>query len=310
MEASSKRTRVGRYTRAAGPAKTLTPLALDLLEFVGEFEILSVPLLARVSDLSQKAVRRLMRVCFDHGLVSIVAVPRALLADPSGSNSAALAFGSAPNIFVLTAAGQKLLHDLGRLERTRPVKRYGPQNGAFLGHELLIKSVRCFLMLASKRSEQESLQQWREDADAAISLDNPGAPKQVRPDAWFTYALGNATLVAFLEADKGTERGSAGRWRDKLTQYEALFTSGRLKVVTGFNNARILVIAPGAERRDRLSAFIKAQASAFLADRFWLAEQTVLGEPSLYHPLWRRPGRNEMFPLIMPPHVGDNEAST
>jgi len=285
-----------RYARSASPAicASLTPVRLEILRFLAELRFLSLPQIAKLccpsprQDLSEKSARRHMRALFDAGLVDILPVSRAALALPGTLNDASLLYGSAPNIYAPAARGLETLHRAGLADRqaeSRKKPAYGPKNSLFLAHELAVRDVRVWLELAA-RNGGHTLENWQDGEEAAIDLERERVPFAVRPDAWFVLRLDQAVLVGLVEVDRGTERGDR-RWQEKLDAYRALFAGGRLAGVTGYVNARVLVIAPDARRRDRLAAAI-AKAGADVAPKFWIAERAVLDEASLLLPHWRR----------------------
>jgi len=295
-----------RYARSAPPASgaSLTPTRLEILRFLAELRFLSLPQIARLccpsgrQDLSEKRVRRHMRALFDASLVDVLPVSRAALAPPGAPNDASLLYGSAPNVYAPTARGLETLYRAGMTDRQVDGRRkpaYGPKNSLFLAHELAVRDVRVWLELAAREGGNE-LERWRDGEDAAIDLERERAPFAVRPDAWFVLRLEQAVLVGLVEVDRGTERGDR-RWQEKLDAYRALFAGGRLPAVTGYVNARVLVIAPDARRRDRLAGAI-AEAGADIASKFWLAERAVLDEVSLSLPRWRQQSDLPLRPLI------------
>jgi DNA-binding transcriptional ArsR family regulator len=304
-DAVARRGRSRRRERAAPP---LTPLKLQALRWVAELGICSLPQLAALLEVSRVAARRHLRALFDGGLVEVVPCARFALADRTAPNDPSLLYGSAPNLYTLTKAGQRLLGELdGSPPPLRP-GRYGPANGLYLAHELFIGDVRVWLELASRRHPGHRLERWADGAAAEIGLGRAQPPKAVRPDAWFAYRLGGRVLVGLLEADRGTERGSL-RWKEKLAAYGFLFRSGRLAEVTGYANARVLAVVPDGRRRDRLAEFIKEQAAPEGAERFWLAERALLAEPDLGLAAWRRPGAEGLAPLLPPEMLEKRDGS-
>ena len=301
-----------RYARS--PSQTafvpLTPARTEILRFLADLRFLSLPQIARLCcpsgrrDLSEKSARRHMRALFDGGLVDVLAVSRAALAPPGTPNDASLLYGSAPNVYAPTAHGLEALHRAGLADRPdtgRKGPAYGPRNSLFLAHELAVRDVRVWLEEAARNGGHE-LESWRDGEAAAISLDRAQPPLAVRPDAWFVLRLGRAVLVGLAEVDRGTERGDR-RWGEKLDSYAALFAGGCLPAVTGYVNARVLVLTPDARRRDALARLLAERARetgvpvAYLG-RFWLAEQLVLRGAELTAPAWRRPGSDGLWPLV------------
>lgn len=295
-EANPSRRR--RYTRSpSGVALvSLTPVRVEILCYLAELRFLSLPQIAKLccpserQDLSEKSARRHMRALFDAGLVSVLPVSRAALASAGTPNDASLLYGSAPNIYATTKTGLETLHQLEMIEcdTMRRPANYGPKNSLFLAHELSVRDVRVWLERAARQNGYE-LECWHDSEAALIPLDRGQqqvqSPFSVRPDAWFVLRLQKAVLVGLVEVDRGTERGER-RWREKLAAYEELFASGCLSAVTGYVNARVLVVTPNPKRRDQLSEVIEA-ASSRLSSRFWISERAVLEGKSLFLPAWR-----------------------
>lgn len=295
--------RRSRYVREPRPA-VLTPASLRLLEYVAVFRLVSLPQLVRLGEQSPKATQRAMRTLFDAGLVDIVAVPRAALAEPGDANDASLLFGSAPNVYVPACAGIKFLNKHHLSDDLDPPPSYGPKNALFLRHELGIRDVRVFFALAARRHPDQAVKCWQDGPEAIIDLERVQVPKTVRPDAWFVYRLGErdgreAVLACFLELDRATERGER-RWQEKLVAYGALFAGGRLRGATGYVNARVLVTCPTEGRRKQLAELIGRAAGLELARRFWLSADSFQDPPSLTAPVWQRPGSLSLQPLVPP----------
>ncbi len=300
-----------RYARSPAEALcvSLTPVRLEILRFLADLRFLSLPQIARLccpsprQELAEKSARRQMRILFDAGLVDVLPVSRAALSPAGLPNDASLLYGSAPNIYAPTALGLETLSRAGLMEKPDAARKkpaYGPKNSLFLAHELAVRDVRVWLELVAREGGYE-LEQWRDSEAAAINFDRDQPPLTVRPDAWFVLRLGQVVLVGLVEVDRGTERGDR-RWREKLDAYAALFAGGCLPGVTGYINARVLVLTPSQVRRDALARFIAAQMresslSTGLAERFWLADQSLLTEGDLAKQLWRRPGSDALWPL-------------
>jgi hypothetical protein len=247
-----------------------------------------------------------MRPLFDMGLVDIIPVGRVALAGEDEPNDARLLFGSAPNIYTLTKAGREYLFEAGRIDRAErdgTTKAYGPRNALHLRHELGVSDCYAWLagVAAAHANAGHELIAWRSGVAATIDLRRRQAPKRVSPDAWFVYQIGKAApdgspppvLVGLLELDRGTER-VAPRWEEKVAAYTALYQGGQLKAVTGYANARVLVVVPDTGRRDRLADFLREHAPPDLAARFWVAARTVLAAEDA----WRQAGSAILRPLL------------
>lgn len=289
----SRRRRYARFPTES-LCVSLTPVRLDILRFLAELQFLSLPQIARLccpsprQDLAEKSTRRQMRLLFDAGLVDVLPISRAALAPAGLPNDASLLYGSAPNVYAPTALGLETLFRAGLMEKSDAARKkpsYGPRNSLFLAHELAVRDVRVWLELVAREGGYE-LEQWRDGEAAVINLDRDQTLFTVRPDAWFVLRLGRTVLVGLVEVDRGTERGDR-RWRQKLDAYEALFVGGCLLKVTGYVNARTLVITPDARRRDQIARFI-TDASKSITPRFWIAEHSVLSGTLLTLPEWRQ----------------------
>lgn len=283
------------------PAHPLTPHKLRLLQWVADCRLLTVPQLAGLSDASAKSVMGHMRDLFDLGLVTRAGVPRAALADVEAENVPVLLWGRAPTIYTLSREGANLLVQMGLAdtEAVRDLPVYGPKNALFVAHELQVRDVRVWLETAKRRYGHAGVTRWKDGVRAIVRLEREAFPREVRPDAWFVYALGEVTLAGFVEIDRGTERAPI-RWQEKFTQYAALIGSETGHKVTGQKKVRVLVIASTPLRRDTLAAWITQMlpGSGVPPDRFWFAERKVLAQPELGTAVWRVPGREGLLPLV------------
>lgn len=293
-EIPSRRRRYSPVSDTLMPS--LTPRKRQPLEALGLLGFASLPQVARLMGLSEKASRRHVRPLFDAGLITIIPVHRAALA-PTASNDAGLLGGSAPNIFRLTRAGVKLLKELQGTSPESVGTTYGPRNSLFLAHALAVRDVFIWLRLIAHQTSTCELLRWQMDETAWIDLKRTTAPHTVRPDSWFVLKVGEAVLVGLVEVDRGTERGTK-RWQEKIAAYTALFHSSRLKETTGYQYARVLVLTPSISRRDNLATLLATHAPADLVSRFWLADQTILQQPTLTASVWRQPGSSMLRPLV------------
>jgi len=307
-ECDTRRRRYARSPDYATPV-ALTPTRTEILRFLAELRFLSLPQIARLCcpagrpDLSQKSARRHMRALFDADLVDVLAVSRAALAPPGTPNDASLLYGSAPNVYTLAARGLEALHRAGLTDKpdvTRKKPAYGPRNSLFLAHELAVRDVRVWLEAAAREGEH-ALEYWRDGEAAAIRVSQAQPAFAARPDAWFVLRLGKAVLVGLVEVDRGTERGDR-RWQEKLKAYEMLFSGGLLPAVTGYVNARVLVVCPDAQRRDAIAGLIAQQADPALVARFWLAGRDALERLDLGRADWRQ-ADSALLRALVPPDL-------
>ena len=112
-----ERPRRRRYQKVDSEGCLLTPKKQGLLLHLSECRLLSLPQLATLGNLTQRAARKHLRPMFDGGLVSVVAVPRSVLAEQDDPNDDSLLYGSAPNIYTPTREGLRYLYALGKIDR-------------------------------------------------------------------------------------------------------------------------------------------------------------------------------------------------
>lgn len=310
MEESLKSNRRRRYERQAAPvpmAALLTPTKVAMLTFIASCRILSLPQLAALTGISLKSARGNVRKLFDGDLVDVVPVGRAALAPANLPNDASLLHGSAPNLYVLTKEGHRALVEAGILAQQDFKKSgasYGPRNALFLAHEVAVNDVRVWLERAVQNGEALTVERWQGGNDATIPLGNAlPERREIKPDALFVLNLGADTsgedgiLVSFVETDRGTERGNS-RWGEKVAAYAALFLSGQLSEIIGYESARVLIVTPNRARTLYLQQFLqKAMEGHKLITSFWLSEQESLALP-FYAPVWVRADQEERRPLI------------
>lgn len=293
--------RARRFERRPGAAPTVaSPQRLQFLRYVAEYGLVSSLQLRRLLAVSDRTVRVHGRALFDAGLVDLLPVARWSLAE-GAPNDAALLYGSAPNVYVLAREGRRLLAAAGDPAGAREVPRYGPRNTPFLSHTLAVRDFRVWLELSAQARPGLAVVEWRDGTEAEIDLGRERPPRRACPDAWFACTAGGRVLVGLLEVDRGTERGleaEGSRWRQKLAAYAALYASGRLPSVTGYRNARVLVVAPTERRTEALAAFVGSHAPGDLAARFWLASSDALEETDPCRPAWHRAGVVGLAPLL------------
>ncbi len=306
-------TRRRRYTRtpSSGPL-LLSAEHMLVLRFLAECRFLSLPQVARLIGVPEKGTRRRLRVLFDAGLVDVVPVSRVALAPTDAPNDSSLLFGSAPNIYALTASGSKASSKEwtagGGAGHKTPT--YGPKNGLFLAHELAVRDVRVWLEGVRRATGPgPQVGRWQVGQEAWIEVGEPANRASVRPDAWFAYELNGGArpvvLVGLAEIDRGTERGDR-HWWAKMNGYRRLFEEQEaLTAATGYVNARVLVFTPNVQRRDRLAVTLvdlvqQANLPYEFLSHFWLAEHAVLSGDDLAAPVWRRPGVSALLPLVSP----------
>lgn len=286
---ASERTRRPRYQRSPQRRPvSLTPNRRLVLQAVARYRLLSSPQLTRAVGLSPKATQRAARSLFDGGLLEVLPVPRAALLEESEWGSPAALFGSAPNVYHLSRAGREWAKERGEQWVDQPVTAPRSPTSSMLRHELLLSDLHLYMELSARKYSGHALEQWYQGGEAEIALPSPRS--FLRPDGWFVYRMRDTPMAGFVEIDRGTERGDT-RWAQKLRAYEQLLSENRLKIITGYQRGRLLVVTPDLPRRDRLSRYIASGCSAILTDRVWLTEAATLATGDIGVPLWVRPGR-------------------
>ncbi|WP_395145444.1 replication-relaxation family protein [Armatimonas sp.] len=270
------------------PKRSMTPLKLRILSYIAECGILSTGQVARIAQMKEEAVTKHLRHLFDLRMVDTIAVPYANLAPPE-ENGPNLAFGPGQNIYIPTRAAIQFLERARRISdeaAARKLPDYGPRNALFLSHELLVRDVRIWLELCN-HIQGGFVERW---------LDGPAAHlPPVRPDAWFVYRIKSVgSLVGFVEADRGTERGD--QWEKKAGEYAELLESDVVAEATGGRKkARVLVITLTARRRDRLAQEL---ARSPIKESAYVATVEDLKQGGLEHPVWRYSGMVNLQPLL------------
>ena len=281
MTSSNERRK--RFERAPSAAHSLTPLKVYALRLLAESRFLSTPQVAGLMGISDHAVRSHLRDLYDMGLTDVVAVP-------------GIAVGSkaliAAKIHYPTKAGLSELERLGFLpEDARKAGGYSPQQFAFLGHELAVRDMLVWLTQSERTHEGHGVKRW----DCSGSLQ--AGP--VRPDAVFQYSFGErATVAGILEADMGTQRGTAGdrfdRWSQKAESYAVLFASEEsIRSLTGGPKARLVVTVPDIARAEWVLSRLR---NVPFERAVWVGVREEIEGSSVSDAVWLRPaGTRQAF---------------
>ena len=297
----------------------MTPKKWLALRLLADCRLLSLPQLAllledgnaRPRSAREKSARRHLRPLVDAGLIAVLPVSRASLAGADEPNDETLLYGSAPNVYTVTARGVRALAEEGVVDesyKARAYPAYGPKNALFLAHELMVRDSRVWLERLLYPHPGSKVLRWEDGPDAALALASGSA---VRPDAWFVFQTGDTPaspkLIGLVEADRRSERNPR-RWTEKASFYAELFLKeGGVEAATGYRHARVLVLTPDAARRDSLAALIFGECESLghpdLAGRFWLAARADLLGSDLHSPLWRVAGTDCLSPMMR--HAGE-----
>lgn len=217
----------------------MTPSEVRVLTLVATSRVLTNPQLARLLGISDVAVRR-----HTHRLVAaklLRAVPNVTLvtlAPLRVSEDLSLAEGKPPKAFILTAEGVRTARDLGIEPPTPPDYR---ERALYLGHDVLAQEVR--VELAEIGSE---IVRWETGSRAVIG--------SLRPDAWCAVRIFGGTLVAFVEADRGSEGREV--WLGKERQYAHLFTGRTLYEAIGYQRGWVLAVTETEQRARQVSGWL------------------------------------------------------
>jgi hypothetical protein len=302
MEAYEKEaaesSRRSRYRRSPPDgAVGLTPKRREILLAVARYGLITSLQLPPATERSYKSCQRGARDLFDAGWIEVVAAPRSAVAEGLSPTAPELASGSAPNLYRLTAAGRRLIEELGE-ETVAPPAGLGRNAGyLFLRHELFVSEFHLFLERCARRTRGLSLRRWAQGTEAEAPFPGGGTADVFRPDCLFVLSAGETPVAGFGEMDRGTERGDV-RWKQKIGAYGSLFSSSRLRDVTGYQRARLVVVTPDARRRDRLAELIFREAPRPFAERVWLGDRQALEEPDLSRRAWIMPGSRETVPFL------------
>lgn len=280
---SGAEARKRRYSPSPAAARPVTTRQRQALGLIADLQPLATSQVRRMLDLDPKAALRTLRALFDAGLVEKLAVPRAVMAETA---EAAACRGLYEDLYRLTREGARLLG--------RPTPRlWSRGDWLFLPHEVLVRDVAGHFMASA-----------RHHGLAAPTLHvEETRLRSARPDAWLALPLGERTLFALVEADRGTERGER-HWTEKARTYADLFASGELQALTGYARARVLVVAPDWRRCEVLSDLLERQAPA---DHwlYWLTPRATLDQDDLSAGRWLNAGSSK--PLISPEILSNSQ---
>ena len=224
------------------------------------------------------------------GLLDVIPVPRAAL-KLGESDPLSLTFGSDPKIYRASKKGLDTLVQARLLDPESAVRppAYGPENAAFLGHELAVRDTLVWLTKSARSNDDHRVERW----ECAAGLAAGG----VRPDAIFVYGFGFQCVAGMVEADMGTERGNNRWWTAKFSAYAALFVEESRQTLwdlTGYKRARIVITVPTPAR----AAWIARQAieqgeGTLVPSQTWITVRSRLADADVRAPVWLRPTGEE-----------------
>lgn len=218
--------------------------------------------------ITEGAARRHLRDLQDHKLIQPLAVTGAAL-----GTKALLG----PKMHFPTQKGISTLKDFGLHDGSYKAETFDVSQYMFIGHALAVRDVLCYFTEMA-REQGDSVEYW--------NCSNNLQAGSVRPDALFWYAREGKRIAGIVEADMGTERGTAGdrndRWAQKIEGYGALFAEpSHVESLTGSPRARLVITVPNATRAEWIS---KRLVGTGLERQAWIGIARETGA------LWWRPG--------------------
>jgi hypothetical protein len=191
--------------------------------------------------------------------------------------------GGTKALYALSATGAKLIGV--PLRGPQRVKDETLAVDFFVTHQLTVNEVYCALKYGPL-SEHVSFERWR-------PFFAPIVPDiRLIPDGYVELRTQSGILPAFLEVDRGGERGSV--WATKIARY-LQFAVRSAAQGDGFPRPfRVLVVAL-TERR--VTSIRKAVTRA-TEKIFWFASLDTIRRQGFFAPIWLRPTGESRLPLI------------
>ncbi len=196
--------------------------------------------------------------------------------------------GSGPRAYILTAEGARVAAQLTRINRKVLSLRVARTGRSFLhiNHTLAINDFYVQLVTATKAAGGRLL--WV-GQDEALSYYKKNGKPTLTPDGAAEVRLGERTVRAHVEIDRGTERRP---WLEAKVQRYLKYQAGR----AGADQFHILFVVPGAARE---AAVQKAAASAIRwayrpAPQVWTTTNALITAHGPLGRVWARvPGIGE-----------------
>jgi hypothetical protein len=158
----------------------------------------------------------------------------------------------------------------------------------FVEHQLAINEVYCAVKYGTP-IPGVAFRRW-------MTFDQPVSPAvRLIPDGYFEFATAKGTLAAFLEADRGHERGPV--WKEKTRHYLELAASGAFAERFRQERFRVLVVV-NSERR---MACLRKTVAAITPKLFWFATFAAISKAGLFAAPWYRPVGEGPKPFIDEP---------
>lgn len=271
-----------------------------LIDFLGNFRVLTVNQLAAISQRSKQVIRRRLRALSAKGLISTK--------DRSFGNKR----GRPESVLFLTENGWRYCLG-GRLKKKQLKDEYSV-DPIFIEHELLVNWFFIHLFQIERAVPSLSIKLLTQHL--AIIGDDHGGGVQVQvrgsinnrekehsefiPDGIFAAANADLkkSLLFFLEVDMGSEtvvslKRDSKDIRQKIINYQALFKTRQYKryekIFSGqFNGFRLLFVTNSRPRLNTLCRFVREIRPS---DFIWLTDQDRMFSKGLADSIWARGGR-------------------
>ena len=244
------------------PSNELSDFDQDALTWIARMGIVETPQLCRLTGRSRRALNFTMQRLREKGVIEII---------ERGQED--------PFIFRLSKKGAKLMG----LSAPRSWDVPAPM---MLPHKLGVIETVCWFVESART---HALPRPR------IRIESPRWRKLI-PDAHIVVRLPDKDLSVFVEVDRGTERSTAAsaHWMNKCLNYAELMLSGELEELTGYNVARILVVAPHQARVKWLYHFVNQHSPD--PWRYWYTMDHAVLQHSFTEEIWFNDGQQK--PLL------------
>jgi hypothetical protein len=300
---AKKTTRLRKYVRDPRvPRLELTLRDLEVLRTIGEFGLATRQQLQILFFPSLQTASTRLKLLYHHGYLERWVYPRLFFDLRAAASATSQTFGSPPLVYSLTRDGSQMVAAFLGQETGPPVLDRSSEirNPLFLAHRLGLLDLRVALLGAAHRVPGEALLSWDEEAlqEGTAGSDETPSAGWLRPDALFFYGIGEKKLIAFVELDRGTERGP--KLLEKLTRYVAYGRTDRFFQRYGRRRYRVLFLVPTAERRavwqDHLASVTGDPEEQ---QQFWVGLPEAVSPEGLRQPVWQR-GDDPTFRPFLP----------
>jgi hypothetical protein len=288
-------------------SEKITKKDIELLSYVADYRLLTVRQLSALSQRSCQVIRRRLRILESQAIIA------------TRERGYGRSRGRPEDMILLTKKGTEFLNDKGVISADLKSNTEKSMNSPFVDHELLVNWFRIHLLQTERVIPQLSVHYLtpycqypdRNKDDYPFLLERIPVDKgsgeivEFIPDGVFSITDKGTkkALLFFLEVDMGTEiiasmdRGPKDV-RQKVLNYQLLFSSGRYKRYesiynTRLNGFRLLFLSNTATRLAALCSLVQEIPHS---DFVWLTDQEKMFSCGLSDRIWARGGRNNASP--------------